>query len=49
MERREPLAIGSEAPDFTLPAVGGEEVALSTYRGKKNVVLAFHPLAWTSV
>lgn len=49
MERKEPLTVGSEAPDFTLPTAGGEEVTLSAYRGKKNVVLAFHPLAWTSV
>jgi hypothetical protein len=44
-----PLPVGSEAPDFTLPAVGGEEINLKAYRGKKKVVLAFHPLAWTSV
>lgn len=43
-----PLPVGSEASDFTLSAVGGEEITLSAYRGKKNVVLAFHPLAWTS-
>lgn len=49
MERKEALAVGSEAPDFTLPAVGGQEITLSAYRGRKNVVLAFHPLAWTSV
>jgi len=49
MERKEPLPVRSEAPDFTLPAVGGEEVTLSNYRGRKNAVLALHPLAWTSV
>lgn len=49
MERKEPLAVGSEAPDFSLPTAGGQEVSLRSYRAKKNVVLAFHPLAWTSV
>ena len=49
MERREPLAVGSEAPDFALPTAGGKMVRLHEYRDKKNVVLAFHPLAWTSV
>jgi len=49
MERKEPLAVGSEAPDFSLPTAGGDKVSVRAYRGKKNVVLAFHPLAWTSV
>lgn len=40
---------GDLAPDFTLPAVGGGEVTLSDYRGKKNVVLSFVPAAWTPV
>lgn len=26
-----PLPVGSEAPDFTLPAVGGEEINLKAY------------------
>jgi peroxiredoxin len=41
-------AIGSVAPDFTLPATSGSDVTLSTLRGK-NVLLAFFPLAFTSV
>jgi len=48
MERKEPLAVGSEAPDFALQAAGGKTIHLREYRGSKNVVLAFHPLAWTS-
>ncbi|MWV45554.1 thioredoxin-dependent thiol peroxidase [Paenibacillus sp. HJL G12] len=36
------LAIGQEVPDFTLPAAGGEEVTLSSYRGRK-VILYFYP------
>jgi peroxiredoxin len=46
------LSLGTIAPDFELPAVIGEEkirFKLSDYRGKKNVVIAFHPLDWTPV
>jgi peroxiredoxin len=43
------LAVGSEAPDFTLETHTRTKVRLSDYRGKKNVVLAFHPLAFTPV
>jgi peroxiredoxin len=41
--------VGDYAPDFTLPAVAGERISLSQYRGKKNVVLSFVPAAWTPV
>lgn len=41
------LQEGTTAPDFTLPADGGGEVALSDYRGKK-VVLYFYPKDDTS-
>ena len=41
------LKIGDEAPDFTLPSTTGEKVKLSDFRGKKNVVLAFFPAAFT--
>ena len=40
------LAIGSIAPDFTLPDQGGEPVTLSSLRGKP-VVLYFYPKADT--
>ena len=43
------LKLGDRAPNFTLPAVSGEKVSLSQYRGKKNVVLSFVPAAWTPV
>jgi len=43
------LKVGIRAPDFTLPAVSGENVSLGQYRGKKNVVLSFVPAAWTPV
>ena len=40
---------GQPAPDFTLPAVSGNKISLSQYRGKKNVVLSFVPAAFTPV
>jgi peroxiredoxin (alkyl hydroperoxide reductase subunit C) len=40
---------GQAAPDFTLPAISGEKVRLSQYRGKKNVVISFVPAAFTPV
>ncbi len=43
------VKIGDKAPDFTLPAVSGEKVSLSSYRGKKNVVLSFVPAAFTPI
>ena len=43
------LTVGQMAPDFTLKSQDGRMVRLSDYRGKKNVVLAFFPLAWTPV
>lgn len=51
------LEVGDEAPDFTLPATGSTagkgqkraDITLSSFRGKKNVVLAFFPAAWTPV
>lgn len=43
-----PLAIGSAAPDFTLPDQDGTPVTLSRLRGK-NVVLVFYPADETRV
>src|SRR5512143_2373202 len=47
-----PLPEGTQAPDFTLKskqAGGVVDVKLSTNRGKRNTVLLFFPLAFTSV
>ncbi|TRZ51021.1 peroxiredoxin, partial [bacterium] len=43
------VKVGDPAPDFTLPAISGERISLSQYKGKKNVVLSFVPAAWTPV
>jgi peroxiredoxin len=44
-----PLKAGDDAPDFELRSHTGGTVRLSDFRGRKNVVLAFHPLAFTPV
>jgi peroxiredoxin len=41
-------ALGSMAPDFTLTSDQRKPVTLSSFRGSKNVVLAFFPWAFTS-
>lgn len=42
------LKVGDRAPDFALRDQTGKLVKLSDFRGKKNVVLAFYILAFTS-
>jgi len=42
-------AVGSPAPDITLDTTSGSPVTLSSFRGKQHVLLAFFPLAFTSV
>lgn len=43
--------VGDAAPDFELPSnlEKDKKVRLSDFRGRKNVVIAFYPLAWTPV
>ena len=43
------IKMGDMAPDFTLKDQDQKEVSLSSFRGKKNVVLAFYPLDWSPV
>jgi peroxiredoxin Q/BCP len=42
------LKAGDPAPDFTLRASDGKTYSLSDYRGKKAVVLAWFPKAFTA-
>lgn len=54
MSDMEILKVGDLAPDFNVPGVITKpevqrlEIQLSDYRGRKNVVLAFHPFAFTA-
>ena len=46
------LAIGQPAPDFSLPYATKDSIArvplrLSETIGKKNIILAFYPAAWS--
>jgi peroxiredoxin len=40
-------AVGQPAPEFTLKDQNQQEVKLSDFRGKKNVVIVFYPLDWS--
>ena len=41
--------VGDKAPDFSLKSTSGEMVSLGQFKGQKNVLLAFFPLAFTGV
>ena len=41
--------VGSEAPDFTLRNQNNEEVTLSEFRGKQNVLVVFYPFAFSGI
>lgn len=41
------LKVGDEAPAFSLPASTGKTITLAEFKGKKKVVLAFYPKAFT--
>jgi mycoredoxin-dependent peroxiredoxin len=43
------VEVGQEAPDFELKDQHGASVRLSGFRGAKNVVLVFYPLAFSGV
>jgi len=41
------LKVGDQAPDFSLPASDGKTYKLSDFKGKKAVVIAWFPKAFT--
>ena len=41
------LKVGDQAPDFTLKGSDGRTYSLADYRGKKSVVIAWFPKAFT--
>ncbi|HEY7430442.1 MAG TPA: peroxiredoxin [Streptosporangiaceae bacterium] len=43
------VEVGQEAPDFELKDQHGTSVRLASFRGAKNVVLVFYPLAFSGV
>ncbi|MGD8538859.1 MAG: peroxiredoxin [Candidatus Aminicenantes bacterium] len=48
MDLEKKINVGDDAPDFTLRDQHNQEFTLSDLKGK-NVLLSFHPLAWTGV
>ena len=42
-----PIEVGASAPDFVLKNQNNQEVRLSDFRGRRNVLLVFYPLAFT--
>lgn len=43
------VEVGEKAPDFIRQSTLRKQVSLGDFRGKKNVVLFFFPLAFTPV
>jgi peroxiredoxin len=43
------VEVGDKAPDFTLKDQNNEQVSLSDFAGKRDVVLLFYPLTFTGV
>ena len=43
------IGTGAAAPEFDLEVDGDERVRLSDFRGRRNVLLVFHPFAFTPV
>ena len=43
------IETGNAAPDFDLQVLGPERVRLADFRGRCNVLLVFHPFAFTPV
>jgi len=43
------IGVGERAPEFDLEVERGQRVRLSDFRGRSNVLLVFHPWAFTPV
>ena len=43
------LKVGDKAPEFTLRSHLGDSFDLAEHKGKKNIVMAFYPFAFTAV
>jgi mycoredoxin-dependent peroxiredoxin len=43
------VEVGTTAPEFDLALLGGDRVRLSDFRGRRNVLLVFHPFGFTPV
>jgi len=41
--------VGDRAPEFSLKSTSGDMVSLSQFKGQKNALIAFFPLAFTGV
>lgn len=44
-----PLEIGDRAPDFTLKDQNNQEWTLSGFRGERNVLVVFYPVAFSGI
>jgi len=49
MQVNHPPEVGQPAPEFRLKGPGGQPFTLSEYRGNRNLLLAFYPLAFSPV
>ena len=43
------LAVGDQAPDFTLKDQNNQEWTLSEFQGDRNVLVVFYPLAFSGI
>jgi peroxiredoxin (alkyl hydroperoxide reductase subunit C) len=43
------VEVGAQAPDFTLKDQNNASIALSSFRGSKNVLLVFYPFAFSGI
>ena len=48
-ETKMALRVGQTAPEIVLESHLDRTIHLSDYLGRKNIVLAFFPLAWTPI